>query len=671
MATVTSAARFRQLTRSIAVLLPLFIAFEFLYFVLYRKINLDEGWYLWASKLVYEGQLLYRDFAYTQTPLLPYVYGAWQLIAGEGVLAGRLLTSLFGGLSILTGGLIVHRRLIDQQRAELAPLALAIYGFLSATSFYAMAYLTYTATYGLACFLLTASFLFASRDPGPKFDVISAALLSLAVATRLSVLPALPVLLIYRLMISNNRLRSFAAMLFVCGAIFALVSSFLLFSGSQMMYDIFGFHTDRIPSMTRQMWRMAATVKNSFRAYGVLLGLTGIGAITLVLSAIRQARIRQMCRSYGFECTMLLAATVIFLIHLWPRTTDAYYNTVLFPLWTVLGTLSITYLVDRIPGRLWLGLQKKVSIIIILSLLIGLHTLLQMDATRRNDLARIPPRSQLQRLAEAGTFLNGIDRVNNQLLTLNTHLALESGMSVPSGYEMSIFAYRPDWTVSQARRYKVVNNQMLIADIENRADAVAITDFDRERFYGERQRIFGALVEHYRLAKTIPGFDPFYQNLYIYLPPQFGQLAPQVSQTARLDQGISLLGYDLITGTTNEESPFQPGEQILVGLYWTADSTPQHDYTTFLHLLDPDEHVVAGWDNPPCRGTCPTSTWQAGERLRDEFTLTLPAEAASGTYRLRTGMYHTATGEALPVISAGESIQDGRLIYLSAIDIQK
>ncbi|MDW8268066.1 MAG: hypothetical protein RMN24_02775 [Anaerolineae bacterium] len=39
----------------------------------YREVNLDEGWYLWAARLVYEGQIPYRDFAYPQAPLLPYV----------------------------------------------------------------------------------------------------------------------------------------------------------------------------------------------------------------------------------------------------------------------------------------------------------------------------------------------------------------------------------------------------------------------------------------------------------------------------------------------------------------------------------------------------------------------------------------------------------------------
>ena len=36
-------------------------------------LNQDEGWYLYAANLVSEGKMLYRDFFYTQGPLLPLV----------------------------------------------------------------------------------------------------------------------------------------------------------------------------------------------------------------------------------------------------------------------------------------------------------------------------------------------------------------------------------------------------------------------------------------------------------------------------------------------------------------------------------------------------------------------------------------------------------------------
>ena len=61
-----------------------------LFFIFAAETGTDEGFYLVASKLVYQGKVLYRDFHYTQMPLLPYVYGVPQLIFGNSLYVGRL-----------------------------------------------------------------------------------------------------------------------------------------------------------------------------------------------------------------------------------------------------------------------------------------------------------------------------------------------------------------------------------------------------------------------------------------------------------------------------------------------------------------------------------------------------------------------------------------------------
>ena len=75
---------------------------------IYGNLNQDEGWYLYAAKLVSEGQSVYGDFAFTQGPVLPWVYslGFWEgysLIDLLGVSGGRLITMVFGfGSCVLT-----------------------------------------------------------------------------------------------------------------------------------------------------------------------------------------------------------------------------------------------------------------------------------------------------------------------------------------------------------------------------------------------------------------------------------------------------------------------------------------------------------------------------------------------------------------------------------------
>ena len=56
---------------------------------LFGNLNQDEGWYLYAAQRVAEGAMPYRDFFFTQGPVMPYVYGALEQVwAPMGVLGG-------------------------------------------------------------------------------------------------------------------------------------------------------------------------------------------------------------------------------------------------------------------------------------------------------------------------------------------------------------------------------------------------------------------------------------------------------------------------------------------------------------------------------------------------------------------------------------------------------
>ncbi|HPB11670.1 MAG TPA: hypothetical protein PLT74_10450, partial [Kiritimatiellia bacterium] len=43
--------------------------------VWFGNLNQDEGWYLYAARAVADGRLTYRDFFFTQGPVMPYLYG--------------------------------------------------------------------------------------------------------------------------------------------------------------------------------------------------------------------------------------------------------------------------------------------------------------------------------------------------------------------------------------------------------------------------------------------------------------------------------------------------------------------------------------------------------------------------------------------------------------------
>lgn len=76
-----------------------------IYLVLHGVLNPDEGFYLAAAHFVAQGHIPYRDFGYTQGPLLPYVNLPWLHLFGF-TLAGQRLAALAWTLLAVAGGVI-------------------------------------------------------------------------------------------------------------------------------------------------------------------------------------------------------------------------------------------------------------------------------------------------------------------------------------------------------------------------------------------------------------------------------------------------------------------------------------------------------------------------------------------------------------------------------------
>ena len=107
-----------------------------------------------------------------------------------------------------------------------------------------------------------------------------------------------------------------------------------------------------------------------------------------------------------------------------------------------------------------------------------------------------------------------------------------------------------------------------------------------------------------------------------------------------------------------------PGQTIEVLVRWYVPvGVPPLDYTTLIHLGQPDAEPLATGDSPPLGGAYPTSAWSNGETIDDVYFLTLPTNLPSGRYPVWIGLYDPATGERLPVTVEGELQPNG--VYLA------
>jgi 4-amino-4-deoxy-L-arabinose transferase-like glycosyltransferase len=133
----------------------------------------------------------------------------------------------------------------------------------------------------------------------------------------------------------------------------------------------------------------------------------------------------------------------------------------------------------------------------------------------------------------------------------------------------------------------------------------------------------------------------------------------QVAHTAnvRWNDQIELIAYALDSRTA------RAGDMLNITLYWRSIAKSDKDYTAFVHLLDAQGNVRAQRDAPPRNGAYPTSIWDVGEIVRDDYALELPRDLMLGEYRLVVGLYEYPSLERLSVSNReGTIVQDRWLL---------
>jgi hypothetical protein len=155
-----------------------------------------------------------------------------------------------------------------------------------------------------------------------------------------------------------------------------------------------------------------------------------------------------------------------------------------------------------------------------------------------------------------------------------------------------------------------------------------------------------------------PMEEPFSIRVKVKPPLEADPLSVQHPVQVNLGDQVTLLGYDV------SPEAVQPGQSLDLTLYWQARRRMSKDYTVFTHLVAADGRIVAQQDNQPAEGRYPTSIWDAGEIVVDQYHLTIASDAPDGEYHLEVGMYLLSTLERLKVTSGGEEGQDRVLLDL-------
>ncbi len=460
------------------------------------ELNQDEGWYLYAAKSLRLGLVPYRDFAFTQPPMLPLVYAmVYPWISGLGLLGGRLLTALFGTVALLAAAALAMRLAPFRSRR----LAMALCVVLAAVNVYQSYFSSVVKTYSLSSmFLLSGlwSLSFVGRRHAVRPAFLAGFLLSCAAATRLSLALA-PALVALYLLVFSRRLKPWAWLDFTLGAVLAaalFVLPFALMGREGFLFGLFEYHTLRetTASPLLQWAYKAGCLARLAQAYFPAL----LAALAVAAAWLNDLRAARRCpppppdldlelelpdapsfpsphasrRLLLFFWFLLLVLSAVHLAAAFPYDD---YLVPLYPLFCALLAAAVARVASNhptiVPSVLLVAALSVSALYAAASPMAHAWFLAGRDRVWWN-LRTQSPVAQLRDAAQWVRDLS-LSASGTALLTQDAYLAVEADLPLLPGLEMGPFSYYPDFPAPRAAALHVHNRDSLAALLRTETNA--------------------------------------------------------------------------------------------------------------------------------------------------------------------------------------------------------
>jgi hypothetical protein len=506
------------------------------------ELNQDEGWYLYAARLVSEGRLPFVDFATTQGPVMSLVYGlAWPLYAAHGVAGGRAFTALLGVLCVLATAVLACR--IDGKNRIAALLALSLAG----VNVYQAYFLTLVKTYSLAGILLVAGFLaltFASARWRVIPSVLAGILFALAAGTRVSAIVVIPAVVFclgaaaFWRQRELGRLGDGASVVtggvgewrcaggVVAGAGLGLLVVFLPFAvraPEAFAFGLFEYHTGReVGGWLNVIAYKAGFISRCVQGYLVTLVLLLLAGTAWIVNAggcrAGMKRVVTGTRERPLVGALWLSVLAVTGVHLAAPFPYDDYQVMVYPLLACGVADLVARQVRAVGNDRW---TQGVCVAVLLACLAGAGSspVVERWFVAERDRIWWPIRKEtpLQNLARAAGAVRqvALKQESQEVLTQDTYLAVEAGLSVPHGLELGPFSYFPGWDRRRAEACHVVNGSMLREILNDaRAPVAAFSGYGlairapavQELPQVEQDELWSVVEQRYGLREEIRGF---------------------------------------------------------------------------------------------------------------------------------------------------------------------
>ena len=316
-----------------------------------------------------------------------------------------------------------------------------------------------------------------------------------------------------------------AALAFAIGAVLTLLLVFLPFvitAPKNILFGLVEYHSGRdVGGFGSWIMYRAGFVSRVVRAYFVAFGL---GFAILLWRFIPGVWSKDRADVHDNRMDLLIWASIlaVTLVHLAAPFPYDDYQVAIFPLFAVaLASVAI-----RLPQTME-KMSWVVLTVFVLSLVSAFSSPMNQEwfvKERDRIWWRMKEKTTLRELQEVGARLRKLSGADGRILTQDTYLAVEAGLSVPAGLEMGPFSFYPELDEQMAKERHVVNRGMMIELLRSCDAHVAafsgygltiaspgVVQLPRD----EQRLLWRTLLERYRVVDEIENFGQALTTLTI------------------------------------------------------------------------------------------------------------------------------------------------------------
>jgi hypothetical protein len=443
--------------------------------VWYAEPNQDEGWYLIAGKYAAEGQIPWRDFSFSQGPVMPYAYAlAAPLTKAWGVLGGRIYTAAVGLMALVLAALLAWLLAPEKLRGPAALLAL-ILGGINVTQ---ACFFSIPKTYSVCAFWLTGGFVLLgfsvlrpSWRPWLRLTLCAAAgvFFALAGGSRMSALFAAAAPAAFLWLDRRHHGKSWLVFtISFASALCLIFLPFVILGGEAFRFWFYTYHVSRV--VEGKLLFKAAFISQVAQAWLVPCALATVALLWYALDYSRQKSFRlpqpvPEKRARDFMGWVWASVGLVTLVHFASPFPYPDYQVFVVPLFVAaLSALVLRLLADRLvkDSVLTFWLLAAVWLVAVAAAFSSPMNREWFQAGRDLIWWKGRHRSALADVRAAGAELRRMAPPGAVLFTQDAYLAVESGLRLPPGLEMGPFSYFPDLSREAAVRLHVVNKERML-----------------------------------------------------------------------------------------------------------------------------------------------------------------------------------------------------------------